>query len=512
MAKPFDFGAVNVSAGDDDSNARRREEVPFAMLVLGDFSGRANRALREPRNISVRPPIEVDRDNFDDVLSRLAPELRLPLGDNGKIHLNFSELEDFHPDRLFERVAAFETLRTFRKRLSDPATFDDAARELGLKLEDKNSDPGPGREQPRGSAPSAAQIAQGSLLDGMIEETEARAIDRQPARAADPVRDFAQRVAEKYSQGASDARQPQILAVLDRAIGGLMRAILHNPDFQALEAIWRATFFLVHQLETSSQLKVYLLDISKDELSDDLGSADDPGQSGLFRIVVDNAVATPGADPWAAIVGCYSFDEQSENAKVLARMAQIAHRACAPFVAEANSRLLGCAGLNSTPQVRDWNGVASWWPALRRLPEARYLGLAIPRFLLRLPYGKETSELESFDFEEFPEAAAHDDYLWANPAFAVALLLGQSFSENGWHMRPGMLAEIGHLPLHITKSGGEAQAKPCAEIVLNESSVEAILQRGFIPLVGFKNRDSARIARFQSIADPASKLMGRWGE
>lgn len=130
--------------------------------------------------------------------------------------------------------------------------------------------------------------------------------------------------------------------------------------------------------------------------------------------------------------------------------------------------------------------------------------------MLRLPYGRGTSPLESFDFEEFPGPPSHNGYLWGNPAFAVALLLGQSFNESGWEMRPGSLSQIQNLPLHAYRVDGDSQSKPCAEVLLTEEGVERILDRGLIPLISFKGRDSMRVGRFQSIADPQSPLAGRW--
>lgn len=510
MAKPFDFGRVNLSAGGNDADARARSEAPFRMVILGDFSGRANRGMCDAGSIAGCEPIEIDRDNVDEVVSRLAVELKLPLGDGGLTHLKFSEVEDFHPDRLFEKAASFETLRECRGRLEKPSTFSNAARELGLASHEEFIVAGGGADAAPLRAPSAQRVASGSLLDDTIEETESRASHRQAARAPDPVREFARRVAAQQAQPASDSRQSEVLSLLDRAIGGLIRAILHSPDFQALEAIWRATFFLVRQLETGSRLKVHVLDISKDELMADLGPANDLRASGIYRLLVERTVETPGAEPWAAIVGAYRFDEQRENAGLLARMAQIAQRAGAPFVSAADPRLLGCASFGSAPHARDWGGMTSWWRELRRVPEAAYVGLVIPRFLLRLPYGKKTSPLATFDFEEFSETPAHEDYLWGNAAFAVALLLGQSFSESGWQMSPGSLAQIDRLPLHLEMRGGETQAKPCAEALLTEETVEAMLEAGFMPLVSFKNRDWVRLARFQSIADPGRPLAGLW--
>ena len=147
---------------------------------------------------------------------------------------------------------------------------------------------------------------------------------------------------------------------------------------------------------------------------------------------------------------------------------------------------------------------------LRHLPEAGAVGLALPRFLLRLPYGEKTSSLESFDFEELEVEGEHEDYLWGNPAFVLALLLGQSFERSGWQMRPGSVPDLTGLPLHIYGSAGGTEAKPCAEVLLTDSALERILEAGLIPLISFKGRDSVRVARFQSIAEPARPLTGPW--
>jgi len=513
MPKPFDFGSVNLSAGGDPSGARPSSETPFCIAILGDFSGRANRKLSDFQTIGKRRTAQVDRDNFDEVLSGFAAEIQLPIGDSGSLRLRFTELEDFHPDRVFERLEAFGKLRELRVRLQDPSTFKKAAEELGLRSAAPSDAELRPADSSRAVAPNATRLASGSLLDEMIEQTESRASEVRPNRAPDEVREFAQRAAAKYLVSTPDPRQGEILAVMDRAVGGLMRAVLHNPDFQALEAIWRATFRLVRQLETSSQLKLSLIDISKEELAADLSSGADLCDTGAYRLLVERSVKTPGAEPWAIIVGNYSFGADKEDAVLLSQMARIARRAGAPFLAGARPQLMGCSSLASTPNPRDWNPSLdrSCWSELRHLPESEAVGLALPRFLLRLPYGKETSPLESFDFEEFPELPGHEDYLWGNPAFLVALLLGQSFSESGWEMHPGTVTEIDRLPLHVYRRDGESEPKPCAEVLLTEDAVERMIEEGLIPLVSFKNRDSVRLARFQSVAAPLRPLAGRWG-
>jgi type VI secretion system protein ImpC len=202
-----------------------------------------------------------------------------------------------------------------------------------------------------------------------------------------------------------------------------MRAILHHPDFQAIEAAWRAVFLLVRGLDTDGELGLYLLDITKAELAQDLSG--DSG--GLLRLLVEETVQPPGGEPWSVVAGNYVFDRSDADIRLLAG---------APFLAE------------SAAPSQESADAEKGWGSLRATLDARWIGLAIPRFLARLPYGRETYEIESFPFEEVQGRPEHGAYLWANPAFACAYLLGRSFSEHGWNFRPGVLKQIDGLPFH----------------------------------------------------------------
>jgi type VI secretion system protein ImpC len=220
-------------------------------------------------------------------------------------------------------------------------------------------------------------------------------------------------------------------------------------------------------------------------------------------------------EPWALLAGNYTFDQSPEDMQLLGRMAAVARHAGAPFLAAASPRILGCDSLAETPEPRKWrrdskpNG-ADAWDALRRLPQASWLGLALPRFLLRLPYGKNTESIEQFSFEEFPGAPRHEGYLWGNPALACAYLLGEAFSESGWNLRPGEVHQISGLPAHVYQADGESHLKPCAEAFLGESAAEAMLDTGLMPFISMKGSDSIRLVRFQSVAEPLAALSGRW--
>jgi type VI secretion system protein ImpC len=290
-----------------------------------------------------------------------------------------------------------------------------------------------------------------------------------------------------------------------------MQAILHHSDFQALEAAWRGLDFLARGLETDTQLKLYLLDVSLAELAADFGSADDLSATGIYKLLVGETVLTPGATPWAVLAGNYAFDDGLVNVELLCRIALIASKAGAPFLAAADSKILGCKSFGETPDPDQWKPASEeTWNFVRGFPEAKYLGLAAPRFLLRLPYGKQTSPTETFPFEEMP-APRHGEYLWGNPIFACTMLIGQAFSEYGWAMRPGMVAEIGGLPVHVYKDAdGDPQMKPCGEALLTQRAAERMLEKGLIPVVSFKGQDRIRVAGFQSVAKPHKPLAGRW--
>jgi type VI secretion system protein ImpC len=514
MAKPFNFGEIKLTVGGDGTSAIPDPETPFCVALIGDFSGRVNRGICESASIASRRLTLVDRDNFDEVFRKLGAEIHLPLGKSGTSRFGFAELDDFHPDRIFERAPIFERLREVRTRLNDPATFAETAEELGLVY---NRTATSGRSQPELSRPPAASVprlASGSLLDEMIEQSEAHPSDDQPRRA-DELQEFVRRVTEPHLVAAADPRQAEAIAVIDRATGLQMRALLHTRDFQALEAAWRAVFLLVRRIETGSQLKLYLIDISKAELAKDLASASDLRETGAYRLFVERSVGASGAEPWTVIAGNYNFEAGGEDFELLARLAKVASAAGAAFVAGASPRLLGLQSFSTPPEARDWRGMrdadtAEAWAALRGLPEAKSVGLALPRFLLRLPYGRKTAPVEAFDFEEMPDGPSPEDYLWGNAAFACALLLAQSFAESGWEMGSNLISEIDDLPLHAYEYNGESGLQPCAETLMTDELAERILQNGLMPLASLKGKDAVRLVRFQSVAEPLRRLAGRW--
>lgn len=500
MSKPISFGKLdfNMVSSLDDTNGVLDPDMPFRILVLGDFSGRANKALFEPKTAtSERRLLQVDRDNLDEVMAKLGVEIRLPLfGDEEPpISLQLRELDDFHPDRLFEKLDLFRAICDKRKIVADPSFLTNARGKMSIPA------PSPDKGSEDVTLQRVVSQSTGSLLDQVIGETEGEESQKESGSRPSEWDSFLSSVVQPHSVRDTGNERTRLLAELDETTGELMRAILHYPDFQAIEAAWRGVDFLVSRLETGEDLKLYLLDISKAELAEDLRS-DDLSSSEIYRVLVEQARLSPDADPWGIVTGNFFFDSGIDDLETLGRMAQIAAAGRVSIISAADAALLGSERGN-------WSRDNNAWNILRKLPEAAYLGLSLPGFLLRLPYGQHTDPTELFDFDEMP-LPVYDQYLWGNPAFACTALIGEAFSASGWEFRPGMVQDIDNLPLHIYKTEGESRVTPCTGTLLTEDAVEAIIDMGLMPLISFKARDMIRLARFQSIADPPSPLTVIW--
>jgi type VI secretion system protein ImpC len=495
---------IDTSLGDAEqarmeAAPRPQRDTPFRIAVVGDFSGRASRGVVQTgRALAARPPIRVDRDNVDEVLGRLAPEVELTLG-GAATTITFADLEDFHPDRLYERLPAFRALRDTRERAAAPAPF-----------------AGTGRQTRRSSTGRAAP-SPGGLLDQILGDVPAppgaaaAPAGAEPTWAArtDPLTDFVRRAVAPHVVSDTSPAQPERVQEVEAIVGADLRSVLHDPHFQALESAWRAVDFLVRRLETSAALQVHLIDASKAELAADLADADDPTKSDTYRILVEASVGTAGAAPWALIVGLFTVDAGAEDVALLRRLGRVARAAGAPFIASADSRLVGSPSFGAAPDPDDWSDAATpEWDALRRSADAPYVGLAAPRFLLRLPYGgADGAPCDVPGFVELSSASAHDEYLWGSSAVLVALLQGEAFASEGWALRPRL--DVPGLPLYLIRSAGEVTAKPCAEAVLSERAVNRILDRGVIAVQSLKDGDAVRLARLQSIAEPLAALAHR---
>jgi type VI secretion system protein ImpC len=491
---------VGLSVGEEASRQRPEPDTPFRIALLGDFSGRAG------ADRAGSPPLAIDRDNLDEVLAGLGVEVRLPGGgpEAPPLALRFAELADFEPDRLLECVAIFQQLRDLRRRLGSRASFAAAAAEVrGWLRGPAAPEPRPPSAPPPVPGPEPAGPDAGDVLEQLLRQTAPPAPRAAPFAGGGDWQAFLHRIAAPRLAGPADPEQAALEAAVDAVLAEQLRAVLHHPAVRALEAAWRGVDFLVRRLDTGPDLRLYLLDVPREELA----------AEATWRRLAGPSAEAPGGLPWAVLVGNYTFEPTSGDVALLGRLGQLARRAGAPFLAAASPRVLGCASMAEAPEPGAWQAVpeAGAWEALRASPEAGSLGLALPRFLLRLPYGSRSRPVEQLAFEELPPEAPHEAYLWGNPAFVCAYLLGEAFHRAGWGMRPGNVLDVGGLPLHVDEEDGEARVTPCAEVVLTDRAAGAILDRGLMPLRSVRGHDAIRLEAFRSLAHPARPLHGPWG-
>lgn len=281
----------------------------------------------------------------------------------------------------------------------------------------------------------------------------------------------------------------------------LLREILHHPQYQALESAWRGLEWLLRRVLKADKIQVVLFDLTAEELAADLMAGDELSQTALFRQLIATTAEGTDGQPWTAIVGGYTFEETTEHAELLGRMAKIAARAGAPFLAAITSR----AAQEGYEVPADAKPA---WQALRAIPEASYLGLSVPGFLLRPPFGEGYRPADALRFEEF--SGGPEGYLWGNPAFACAGALAQGYMKSGWGFQPTGTLALDNMPMHSYRDADGEPVAVCAEVRFTSSTSQELAGRGFMPLLAVRGRDSVELASIRSLAVENPVLSGRW--
>lgn len=339
--------------------------------------------------------------------------------------------------------------------------------------------------------------------------------DRAKDEVESAVRTLAEQVLSKSDIVSEDVTETinAYIAELDRKISEQLNHVMHHEDFQKLESAWRGLHHLVNNTETDQQLKIRVMNISKKELGKTLkrykGTAWD--QSPIFKKMYEEEYGQLGGEPYGCLVGDYYFDHSPPDVEMLAGIAQVASAAHAPFIAAANSSLMGMESWNELANPRDLAKIFSTpdyasWRSLRESEDAKYLALAMPRTLARLPYGASTNPVEEFNYEEDTSGADSSKYTWQNAAYAMAVNINRSFKEYGWCSRIRGIESGGAvegLPVHTFPSDdGGVDMKCPTEIAITDRRSAELDKMGLMPLVHRKNSDMAAFISAQSLAKP----------
>jgi len=286
---------------------------------------------------------------------------------------------------------------------------------------------------------------------------------------------------------------------LDQKLSCQLNEIMHHPEFQEIESIWRSLDFLVNRSSGSPNTKIEILDCSKEDLRESFEDSPEVSLSALYHLVYSDEYDTPGGEPLAAVIGNYEFDASEQDVELLQNLSQVSAAAHCPFLASAGAGFFGKKSMEELVGIEDlqsYMGRAEYhrWHQFRQSDDSRYVGLTLPRFLLRLPWGKHASRVPGFAFEEDVQSTDASRYLWGNAVFAFAANMVESFTENGWCVQirgPHGGGRVDQLPLHSFDEGRGWQMRIPTEILISESREFAFAQEGFIPLSCYKNQDHA---------------------
>ncbi len=365
-------------------------------------------------------------------------------------------------------------------------------------------------------APGAPlQTEESSELAALLSKEFKPQTDRARSEVESAVRTLAEQALAGAAVMSSDTvgNIQAIIAELDRKLSEQVNEILHHPSFQELESAWRGLHYLVTNSETDQQLKIRVLNISKAELAKTLrrykGAAWD--QSPIFKKVYEQEYGQLGGEPFGCLVGDYYFDQSPQDVELLGEMAKISASAHAPFISSTAPSLFQMESWQELSNPRDLAKIFSTpeyaaWRSLRESEDARYIGLTLPRFLARRPYGAKSEPVEEFAFEEDTTGATEDKFTWANSAYAMAVNINRSFKLFGWCSRIRGIESGGAvfgLPTYTfpTDDGGVDMTCP-TEVAISDRREAELAKSGFMPLIHKKNSDFAAFIGAQSLQRP----------
>ncbi len=338
-------------------------------------------------------------------------------------------------------------------------------------------------------------------------------------RAAEAVQEAVQTLARQALANTA-LLSDDALTTINRLIAGIdaklteqVNLVMHDESFQQLESAWRGLHYLVNNTETDETLKIKVLNVSKKDVGKSLkkfrGTAWE--QSPLFKKIYEEEYGQFGGEPFGLLMGDYYFDHSPMDTQLLGDLAGVASAAHAPFLAAAAPSVMQMDSWNELANPRDLTKIFQTpeyaaWRSLRESEDARYIGLAMPRFLARLPYGAKTEPVEEFAFEEDTEGADSAKYTWCNAAYAMATNITRAFKLYGWTTRIRGVESGGAvegLPTHTFPSddGGVAMKCPC-EIAISDRREAELAKNGFMPLIYKKNSDFAAFIGAQSLQKP----------
>ena len=363
----------------------------------------------------------------------------------------------------------------------------------------------------RAAKQNTAETANSSLLDQIIAETKLTPNDDAYHIAKRGVAAFIEELLKPQNnqEPVKKALVDRMIAEIDNKLSHQMDEILHHPQFQTLESSWRGLHLMVNRTDFRENIKIEILNVSKQNLLDDFEDSPEIMQSGLYKHVYTAEYGQFGGEPVGAIIANYFFSPSSPDVKTMQYVSSVACMAHAPFIAAAGPQFFGIESFNGLPDLKELKDHFAGpqftkWQSFRQQEDARYFGLTLPRFLLRTPYDPEENPVKTFVYRE-NVANSHEHYLWGNTAYAFGTRLTDSFAKFRWCpniIGPQSGGAVEDLPLHHFQSMGEIETKIPTEVLVSDRREYELAEEGFIALTMRKGSDNAAFFSASSAQKP----------
>lgn len=352
---------------------------------------------------------------------------------------------------------------------------------------------------------------QPSLLEEVVQATKLKPTDEAYTMTKMGLEALMAKLVEpgRAVEKVTRANVDEMIAEIDNKLSLQLDAILHHPDVQKIESAWRSLKFLVDKTDFRENIKLEILNVTKEDLLEDFEDAPEIPKSGLYKTVYTSEYGTFGGSPYGVMVGNYDFGPGPQDVKLLQYVASVGAMAHSPFITAAGPGFFGLEDFNPLPQLKDLKSIFeapqyTKWQSFRESEDARYVGLTLPRFLLRLPYGPDTQPVKDFNYEE-NVSASHEHYLWGNTAFTLTSRVADSFAKYRWcanFIGPRSGGAVEDLPLHQYEAMGAIQTKIPTEVLISERREFELAEEGFIGLTMRKGSDNAAFFSANSVQKP----------
>ncbi|USO02546.1 MAG: type VI secretion system contractile sheath large subunit [Alphaproteobacteria bacterium] len=509
---------VQITYDVEIGDAIEKKELPFVVGILADLSGARTTDLP---SIKERKFVEIDADNFNDVLKSVQPTLNFNV-DNMlidqskaktrvqlKINFTLNTIDDFNPNRIVKIIPDLKVLYERRSSLKDLATKIDGNERLEEFLTNLIQKSGDMTALSKEVDDFNKSQKVGKQLTTLLDDIKVLRDPSNPKTCVDMIGAFLDTYDKNFATPMGALMNA--IADLDKKLGDQLDLILHHPDFLALEGSWRGLLYLVSKTPSGPHLKLRVLNISKKEIQKDLESAISFDQSKLFKKIYEEEYGTFGGAPYSCLVGDFYFGRSFEDIEILEKLTGLAAAALAPLITASDPSLFDLDSFEHLAIPRDLSKVfesveLAKWNSLRASEDSRYLAMTMPRVMIRNPYSRQSIEVDGLNYEETIDGRDSSKFCWTNCAYILAERITSAFGQFGWTVavrgvEGGGIVE--DLPAYTFKTpDGDTTLKCPTEVAITDRREKELSDLGFISLCHCKGKDFAAFFGGQTAQKP----------